>query len=120
MTLLACSTGSLMPKNRHPWIDPRITTISTGPADVARKQVIRETALWDKRKPSPSYLKAIKAAVKRFRACLVEGACSEQERQEAVDMANNLLDLVLLTAGVGLVETGEFVETKVQEWRESE
>ena len=94
--------------------------MSTGPGDVVQKQVMQAATVQDKTKLSPSYMERLKAAVKKFRACLVEGACSEQERSEAVDMANNLLDLVLLTAGVGIVETGEFIEKKVHEWKDSE
>ncbi len=117
---LACTPNLLAKKNRYQWVDPRMAIISTSPGDVAQKQVMQAAALQDKTKLSPSYIEALKAAVKKFRACLVEGACSEQERSEAVDMANNLLDLVLLTAGVGIVETGEFIEKKVQEWKDSE
>jgi len=117
---LASTPNLLAKKNSYQWIDPRIATISIDPGDVAQKRVMQAAALRDKTKLSPSYIEALKAAVKKFRACLVEGACSEQERSEAVDMANNLLDLVLLTAGVGIVETGEFIEKKVQEWKDGE
>ena len=55
-----------------------------------------------------------KDAVERFRSCLVEGNCSDEERSSVVNMANIMLELSLIAAGIGIVETGEFVTEKIQ------
>ncbi len=110
--VLVSTTNLLAQKKRYQWVDPSLTTISIGPGDVAQKQLIRSVSLQGKRKISLSYIERLKAALKRLRDCLYDKDCSEEERIEAVDLANNLLDLILLGAGVGIVEVGEFIEKK--------
>lgn len=115
--VLALTAAMIVPQDEYQWLDPQITTTTTGPGDVMQRELVRRAASRDDSQESQSYLQKLKAALKRLRACLVDKNCSEQERREAVDMANNLLDLFLLSVGVGIVETGDFIERRMESWR---
>ena len=106
------SNSSLHARKRdNQWVDTITTSTFTSPGDVAQRHLV-ETVMAQDEEVSPSYVERLKEAIKRLQTCLVPGACSEQEYIEAVELANHLLDLLLLSTGV--LEAREFTERRAR------
>ena len=109
--VLAVTAAAHAQKKSDPWIDMVTTTTFTSPGDVAHQQLM-DAVEAQGGEVSPSYIERLKVAIERLRACLVDRDCSQQEYNEAVALANHLLDVLLLSTGV--LEAREFTERRAR------